>query len=186
MRNQIDHTEGPETDQSLVARKDRLLALMHHKDYVPMKVKELAILLGVPKEERPRLQAVLDVLLAEGKIGISKRGKYALAENFLVRGTFIGNRKGFGFVAREPIPGKEKESDIFVAEQDSLNAMDGDTVQVVLLYGKENRKRKNPEGRVVRVLERAHREVVATYEKCRHFGFAVPINQRLGSDIFIP
>ena len=186
MRNQIDHTEGPETDQSLVARKDRLLALMRHKDYVPMKVKELAILLGVPKEERPRLQAVLDVLLAEGKIGISKRGKYALAENFLVRGTFIGNRKGFGFVAREPIPGKEKEPDIFVAEQDSLNAMDGDTVQVVLLYGKENRKRKNPEGRVVRVLERAHREVVATYEKCRHFGFAVPINQRLGSDIFIP
>ena len=49
MRNQIDHTEGPETDQSLVARKDRLLALMRHKDYVPMKVKELAILLGVPK-----------------------------------------------------------------------------------------------------------------------------------------
>ena len=79
MRNQIDHTEGPETDQSLVARKDRLLALMRHKDYVPMKVKELAILLGVPKEERPRLQAVLDALLAEGKIGISKRGKYALA-----------------------------------------------------------------------------------------------------------
>ena len=96
-----------EEKKVLEEQKKRLLELFHHKDYVPMKVKELAILLGVPKEERPALQAVLDALLSEGKIGISKRGKYALAENFLITGTFLGNKKGFGFVTRETEPGKE-------------------------------------------------------------------------------
>ncbi|MGO5165749.1 MULTISPECIES: ribonuclease R [unclassified Candidatus Paralachnospira] len=175
-----------EEKKVLEEQKKRLLELFHHKDYVPMKVKELAILLGVPREERPALQAVLDALLSEGKIGISKRGKYALAENFLITGTFLGNKKGFGFVTRETEPGKEKQQDLFIPETETGTAMDGDTVQAALLYGHSYGRRKNPEGRVVRVLERAHKQIVATYEKCKNFGFAVPVNLKLGNDVFIP
>ena len=118
-----------EEKKVLEEQKKRLLELFHHKDYVPMKVKELAILFGVPREERPALQAVLDALLSEGKIGISKRGKYALAENFLITGTFLGNKKGFGFVTRETEPGKEKQQDLFIPETETGTAMDGDTVR---------------------------------------------------------
>ena len=57
-------------------RKDMLLALMNEKEYVPMKLKELAILLDVPKESREELKQVLDALMAEGKISVSKKGKY--------------------------------------------------------------------------------------------------------------
>ena len=84
------------------AEEQRLMQIFRHKDYVPMRIRELAILLDVPKEERADLKEVLDALLAEGKIGLSKRGKYALAEKFLIKGEFLGNRKGFGFVAPEP------------------------------------------------------------------------------------
>lgn len=49
---------------------------MHDKLYVPMKLKELAIFLEIPKAERASLQEVLDELVSDGKIGISKSGKY--------------------------------------------------------------------------------------------------------------
>ena len=46
----------------LKERKETLMALMNDKAYVPMKLKELAILLGVPKEDRGELEAVLKAL----------------------------------------------------------------------------------------------------------------------------
>ena len=66
------------SEEKLEQRKQRLMQIFRHKDYVPMRIRELAILLDVPKEERADLKEVLDALLAEGKIGLSKRGKYAL------------------------------------------------------------------------------------------------------------
>ena len=56
-------------------RKEMIQALMCDPNYTPMKIKELAILLQVPREQREELKEVLDALLAEGKIGISKAGR---------------------------------------------------------------------------------------------------------------
>ena len=66
--------------------------------YVPMKVKEIAIVLGVSKEQRQELNEVLEALLEEGKIEISKRGKYFKAKKKLLTGTYTANSRGFGFV----------------------------------------------------------------------------------------
>ena len=74
-----------------------------------MKLKELAMLLSVPKEQRDELKEVLDILIAEGKIGISKKGKYGKAEEFALAGTFSGHAKGFGFVTIEG-----REQDVFI------------------------------------------------------------------------
>lgn len=51
----------------LEQRKAMLVSLMNEEAYVPMKLKELAILLNVPKEQREELKQVLNLLLAEGK-----------------------------------------------------------------------------------------------------------------------
>ena len=48
--------------------------IVRNELYVPMKTKELAILLQVSKEDRCELQAVLDDLVSEGRIGVSKKG----------------------------------------------------------------------------------------------------------------
>ena len=56
----------------LEQRKQILTELMDDKAYVPMKAKELAILLNIPKSQRDELTEVLDALVAEGKIGVSK------------------------------------------------------------------------------------------------------------------
>ena len=96
-------------DRIFESRKQILLDLMNDKQYVPMKIKELAVILQVSREERPKLEQVLAALLEEGKIEINKRGKYKIAEETTVTGTFLPHPKGFGFVEAEGM-----EEDIFI------------------------------------------------------------------------
>ena len=86
------------TEELLKERKEAMLALINDPTYVPMKIKELAMLLDVPREKRDELKEVLDALVADGKVGLSKRGKYGKPEAFTLVGTFCGHAKGFGFV----------------------------------------------------------------------------------------
>ena len=76
------HKKAGETveKEELERRKKVLLELINDKQYVPMKIKELAILLDVPKARRAELKEVLDSLLSEGRLSVSKKGKYAKPE----------------------------------------------------------------------------------------------------------
>ena len=166
------------TEELLKQRKEMLVQLVHDKTYVPMKLKELAMLLSVPKEQRDELKEVLDILIAEGKIGISKKGKYGKAEEFALAGTFSGHAKGFGFVTIEG-----REQDVFIPADKTKGAMDGDKVQIVI---EGEARGKRAEGTVLRILEHANKTVIGFYQKNKNFGFVLPDNQKLGQDIFIP
>ncbi len=158
-------------------RKQMIYGLICDELYVPMKIKEMAILLNVPRENRGELEEVLDALIAEGKIEISAKGKYSKAQGKFIIGKFIGNPRGFGFV--EP----EEGEDIFIPENQIHGAMHGDEVQAVLVPGKTGRRQ---EGSIVKIITRAITRVVGTFEKNKSFGFVIPDNQRLGQDIFVP
>ena len=69
-------------------RKKTIYELICDDLYVPMKIKELAILLNVPKEQRGELKEVLDALVAEGKVEVSSKGKYSKGETKVLTGTF--------------------------------------------------------------------------------------------------
>lgn len=166
------------TEELLKQRKEMLVQLVHDKTYVPMKLKELAMLLSVPKEQRDELKEVLDILIAEGKIGISKKGKYGKAEEFALAGTFSGHAKGFGFVTIEG-----RGQDVFIPADKTKGAMDGDKVQIVI---EGEARGKRAEGAVLRILEHANKTVIGFYQKNKNFGFVLPDNQKLGQDIFIP
>ena len=165
-------------DRIFESRKQILLDLMNDKQYVPMKIKELAVILQVSREERPQLEQVLAALLEEGKIEINKRGKYKIAEETTVTGTFLPHPKGFGFVEAEGM-----EEDIFIPEEYTGNAFCQDMVQVVLIPGKNGKRR---EGRITAILSHTISEVVGTYEKSKNFGFVVPDNPKILQDIFVP
>ncbi|MBQ6875456.1 MAG: ribonuclease R, partial [Lachnospiraceae bacterium] len=92
--------------EQLEQRKQMLLSLFQDRQYRPMKLKELAMFLDVAREQRDELKEVLDVLLAEGKISLSSRGKYGPLSKELVTGVFVSNQKGFGFVQAE---GREQD-----------------------------------------------------------------------------
>ncbi len=156
-----------------------LTELFQDKAYTPMKLKELAILLDVPKDQRDELKQVLDTLLAEGKISVSKKGKYGRPRDFSLTGIFTGHPRGFGFVSVEGL-----EQDIFIPAEKTAGAMHGDKVQVAAEEGRAQGRR--PEGAVVRILERANDTVIGYYQKNKSFGFVLPDNQKLTQDIFIP
>lgn len=136
------------------------------------------MLLNVPREQRDELKEVMDALVAEGKVGLSKRGKYGKPEAFALVGTFTGNAKGFGFVTIEG-----QEQDIFIPADKTGDALHGDKVQIVASAARTGRR---AEGAVIRVLERANETLVGYYQKSKNFGFVIPDNQKISADIFIP
>lgn len=160
-------------------RKKIVYNIIQDDVYQPLKLKEFSYLLQVPPRDREQLKQILDELVAEGKISITKKGKYSKLEKGLVRGVFESNARGFGFVTVEG-----EEEDYFIPENAVGDAMYHDVVlmQVVVPYA-EPGKRK--EGKVIKVLERGITQVVGTFQKSRNFGFVVPDNQRFEKDIFL-
>ena len=167
-------------DKIFEKRKKVIYDLICDDLYTPMKFKELAMLLQVPKERRDELRQILEALESEGKIYLSKRGKYCRGEAKRLTGIFRASLKGFGFVVIEG-----EEQDIYIAEEDTNTAMDQDEVEVVITREPDGRSR---EGKIVRIVNRALTKVVGLYQvrKGKSYGFVIPDNQRLSSDIFVP
>ncbi len=167
-------------DDTFEKRKKIIYEFMCDDLYVPMKLKELAVLLQVPKEQRGELKSILDMLEAEGKICLTKKGKYRKGESVVLTGVYQAHPKGFGFVSAEG----EKE-DIFIPEEAVNGAFQGDTVEVAIT-GITSGKRR--EGTIMRVVSHGITKVVGLYQ-CRgnkSYGFVLPDNQRILQDIFIP
>lgn len=160
-------------------RKKMIYEFMSDDMYVPMKIKELAIVLGVTKEQRPELEYILTALMSEGKIELTKRGKYKICEVKKYIGTFTSHPKGFGFVTIEGM-----DDDIFIPANGVHGALHMDIVEITIAPAPVEGKRK--EGTVVRIVERGTNQLVCTYESSKNFGFAIPDNPRFGKDIFIP
>lgn len=72
---------------------------------------------------------------------------------------------------------------IFIAERNSLRAMNGDKV-LVLVYAK--RKNRETEGEVVEILEKNEQVFIGTLDVQKHFAFLLTDNKVLANDIFIP
>lgn len=158
-------------------RKEKILEFIKDKEYVPMKLKEMAQVLMVPKEEGEELQAILDELEKEYKIRKNRKNKYILMDEQYIEGIYEANKKGFGFVK---IIGSEEE--IHIAKGYSNNALDGDTV-VVKIVNEENVKTK--EGKIVKIIKREIDRIVGTFQNSKNFGFVVPDNDKIDTDIFI-
>ena len=147
--------------------------------YVPMKAKEIAMVLGVPKEQKEELKKVLDTLVEDGKITLSKRGKYTKGQTKRFTGIFQAHPRGFGFVIQEGV-----ENDVFISEENINGAFQGDEVEFIITKSQESGRRT--EGKIVRILSHSTTKIVGLYEKCKSYGFVRPDNQRILSDIYIP
>lgn len=145
-----------------------------------MKEKELADFMQVKAEERGELKEILSELVKEGKLQMTRRGKYIKGDGIpsKLSGTFISNARGFGFVEIEG-----QEQDLFIPENEVNGAFHKDKVLVELLP-EQHGKRK--EAKVVSVLSRELTRIVGTFDKAGKFGFVIPDNEKLSSDIFVP
>ena len=99
-------------DQTFEKRKKVIFDFISDDLYVPMKIKEIAVVLQIPREQRRELKEILDALVEEGKISLSKRGKYSKGHAVHLKGTFQANARGFGFVTPE-----DGSEDVFIPER---------------------------------------------------------------------
>lgn len=165
--------------ESFENRKKIILDIVGSKEYKPMKIKELAIILNVKKEEREDLSEVLNALVSEGKIILTPKGKYKKISDLDLIGEFHQNARGFGFVSVEGM-----DNDIFISKDDIGNALDGDLVQIKIT--KEGVNDKKSEGKIVKIIKHNLDEVVGVYEAGRGFGFVKCDNKNILDDIYIP
>ncbi len=168
----------------ITERKNRILALFSDPAFVPMKEKELAVMMQVSPEDRPVFKQCLEELLADGAIVVSKRGKYQLPVIKTLEGIFSASGHGYGFVSVEGV-----EGDFFVSEKNTGTALHGDRVRIdpYEVGYRQRRGGKSREAVVVDVLERATDIVVGTYDAAKnHYGFVIPDSKRMERDIFIP
>ena len=127
-------------------KENLILEFMQRKDYVPMKVKELAIIFSVQKENIDEFKRVLSKMEQDGKITKNRRNKYSLNEIETLVGTFK-NSKSFGFV----VPDNKKISrDIFISKKNFNGAKTDD--KVVVQITKQEEKGRKPEGKILEVI----------------------------------
>lgn len=165
-------------DQTFEKRKKIIYDFICDEFYVPMKLKELAILLQVPKDQRKELKRVMDSLEAEGKVHVSSKGKYTKGEAKHLVGTFTAHARGFGFVTVEG-----EEEDIFISEDDQNGAFHNDQVEVVIKATPEGKRK---EGKITKILSHGTTTLVGYFEKSKNFGFVIPDNQKFIKDVFVP
>ena len=165
-------------DELFEKRKKIIYEFICDEFYVPMKLKELSMLLQVPKDQKGELKAVMDSLEKEGRVHVTQKGKYIKGEAKQLRGMFQANARGFGFVTVEG-----ESEDIFISENDMNGAMQGDEVEVVITKAPEGMRR---EGKITKIVQRGTQRIVGYYQSRKNFGFVVPDNERFLQDIFVP
>ena len=130
----------------------------------------------------PARQLVADILqdlLLEDYIRESPRYCYQLND---VTGVMDGkfHRKANGKNTFLPDEGGEP---IFVAERNSMRAMEGDRVRVSMMARRKNHIR---EARVIEILERADKQFVGTLQVRKEYAYLLTEDRTLATDIIIP
>ena len=185
--------------KELEKKKKFIMELLGDPIYKPMRLREIASLLRLNKEQKKELNQVLDELSAEGRVVMDKKGRYTKVsgkckkypvsaraarqepqvKGDMAEGIFIGHNKGFGFVELEG-----EEEDVYIPEEDTGTAMHQDRVRIIIREGKKDGKRR--EGVVTKILERGMPEIVGTYQSNHDYGFVICDNPKFSKDVFIP
>jgi ribonuclease R len=163
--------------------REQILALLSRKDYRPLNKIEIARKLGVSGRARVAVRTTLRDLERAGEIARIRKDRYVLpAEADLITGKLSVHPVGYGFLTSE----KPGEPDVFIAAENVGTAMHGD--RVVARISPEppaGRIKGRREGRVIRILERAHDTVVGTLQRSRNFYYVVPDDPRFVHDIYV-
>jgi ribonuclease R len=132
-----------------------------------------------------RLNEALRELEQSGEIARIRKNRYVLpSEADLVSGTLQVHQAGYGFLSRSE-PG---EPDLFIAAENTGTAMHGDKVLARITRDEDHARAKGherAEGRVIRILERAHDSIVGTLQRSKNFFYVVPDDPRIVHDVYV-
>lgn len=159
--------------------KQMVLELFYKDSEKILTPRQICSMLAVSDLSTKQLVTVaIEELSDDGYLEQKERGKFQLiAKTGYVVGIVDMTQKGYAFIVSD-----ELEEDIFVAGPNLNRALNGDKVRV---YLNAKRKRKQPEGEVVEIIERAKTNFVGVVSMSKNFAFLVPSGKN-NFDIFIP
>ncbi len=157
-------------------REEKILEFIKNKQYVPMKLREIAEFFEVPKDEISKLKEVLEKLEQNFKITRNKKNRYIPIEEKYIEGIYKANQKGFGFVEINT------SEEIYIPQQYTNNALNGDKVLIQIMEEQQN---KNKEAKIVKITKREIKKVVGIFKNSKNFGFVIPDDKKILTDIFI-
>jgi len=159
-----------------MVNKQTLLSFFREKIKKPLSFKEIAGLMELSRSEAHALKKVLRRMLQDGDIVLTRKGLYVPASDVnLMTGYFEAHKDGYGFVITE----KPGERDIFIPARAAAGAMDNDRVVVRM----ENRQKRD--GRVIRILERAHTRVAGRFDLAGAVSYVKPKNKSIAFDLYV-
>ncbi|HEY2615024.1 MAG TPA: VacB/RNase II family 3'-5' exoribonuclease, partial [Chthoniobacterales bacterium] len=165
--------------------REQILQLLSAPKYRPLDKVELGKALGRKSGVRMRLNETLRELERSGEIARIRKNRYVLpSEADLVTGTLQVHQAGYAFLSRE----KPGEQDLFIAAENTGTAMDGDRVVARITRDERYarpRARERSEGRVIRILERAHDSLVGTLQQSKNFFYVVPDDPRVVHNVYV-
>ncbi len=177
MENLSGKDPTPEKEQ----RREMLLKLLGEGGVGPMRFREIAGFLQVPKAERNELALLLGEMVREDRLFLDEGGHYTAGAGCTVEGEFLATGKGFAFV--RPAEG----TDIYIPESGTLGAWHKDRVLVKTkpMSAGEQKKSVHREGVVTRILERSTKEVVGRYRHRKDHGVVLPDLLKLDASILV-
>ncbi|AAO35021.1 ribonuclease R [Clostridium tetani] len=160
--------------------QETLIEFMKEQAYKPMNLKELAKVFNIKGDEIEDFKKVLDYMEKDGLVVKTRTEYYGVPERMgLIVGKIQGHQRGYAFLIPE-----DDIQDVFIPASGLNGAMNGD--KVVVKTFKEVREGKKSEGEVIRILNRANKTIIGTFEDSKNFGFVVPDEKRIYQDIYIP
>jgi ribonuclease R len=159
-----------------MVNKETVLSFFKEKTRKPLGFREIVSLMKPSHAEARALKRILRIMVRAGDLVLTRKGLYGPAENMnLLTGYFEPHKDGYGFVIME----KPGERDLFIPAWGTSGSMTNDRVLVRI----ENWHRR--EGRIIKILERAHTRIAGKFEVTRTGFYVRPKNRSEHFDISI-
>ncbi|MCC6546311.1 ribonuclease R [Candidatus Sumerlaeota bacterium] len=153
----------------------------------PVNLVQLSRQFGVRAPDRRAFRKFLRELEERGEIARVSGKNYSApsGRSSQILGRLEVTSKGFGFVRPDwsSLKGKPPFSgDLFIAQKDLGEGLDGDLVRAEVM----RRADEGPTGRIVDVLEHAHKKMVGWYQAMGRNGDVMPRNKRMDRRVRVP
>ena len=167
------------TNNEIKHLDSKIIKILSQNANQSMNYKQIASKLEIEDADgRNQITKQLAMLVLDKKLKESERGKFQIIkDNKYHIGVVDVTSRGNGYVICEDL-----DEDIYVPSRNMNHALHNDTVKV---YVYSRRKNKKTEGDIVEVIERAKTDYVGVLQMNKNFGFVVPDDFKMYTDLFI-
>lgn len=153
-----------------------IIDFLRYKAGRPLKPRELAKEIGIGEKEYNAFRRLVKELIDSGRLVILKGGKIGVpSELNLVVGTIAITRGGKGTIFTE------SGEPVVIDTPNLLTALDGDKVMVRV----GSRPEQELQGTVIKIIERADKDIVGIFQRGRHFSTVIPDDKKVRRNIYV-